>query len=125
MRSGHRLGAHLLCGLLGGLVLAALAAPAWGQAIPDPFPNPIPKGSTSVELSLLVSGLVAPTGATHAGDGSGRLFILDQPGQVVVVDAGVAGATPYLDLSSEVGAIPAFSERGLIGLAFHPDFGND
>lgn len=114
-------------GLSAAIAFATLLlwqVPALGQVIADPFPTPIPKGGIVVELDEVASGLVAPTGATHAGDGSGRLFIHDQPGEIIVVDAGGQSAAPFLDLSSEIGAIPPFSERGLIGLAFHPDFGN-
>ncbi len=106
------------------LGILLLVAPALGQAIADPFPAPIPKSSVVVELDVVASGLVAPIGATHADDGSDRLFVFDQLGEISVVEGGTQSATAFLDLSSEIGAIPPFSERGLIGLAFHPDFGN-
>jgi glucose/arabinose dehydrogenase len=76
-----------------------------------------------IELETLASGLTAPLGVTHAGDGSGRQFITDQAGQVWVVDGGNLLTTPFLDISTKLPALnPFFDERGLLGLAFHPDY---
>jgi glucose/arabinose dehydrogenase len=78
----------------------------------------------AVGLQVIVTNLVSPTALTHAHDGSGRLFIADQIGQVRVVDVGGnLLPTPYLDISSRlVTLIPAYDERGLLGLAFHPGY---
>lgn len=71
----------------------------------------------------------SPTTITNAGDGSGRLFVCDQPGRIYVIENGALLPTPFLDLSAANGG-PAvaqntgYSERGLLGLAFHPGFGN-
>lgn len=71
--------------------------------------------------------LDSPTVITHANDGSGRLFVCDQPGQVHIIRQGMLLPTPFLDLSPTglnhivpMGA--GYSERGLLGLAFHPDY---
>ena len=72
-----------------------------------------------LELELLAEGLSQPLGLTHAGDGSGRLFILEQAGRILIHDGTGVLATPFLDLSSRVGCC---GERGLLGLAFHPDY---
>jgi len=67
--------------------------------------------------------LTAPLSVTHAGDGSGRLFIVDQPGFIRIVKEGELLAEPFLDLTSKIVALdPGFDERGLLGLAFHPDY---
>jgi glucose/arabinose dehydrogenase len=69
-------------------------------------------------------GLVAPVGLTHAGDGSGRMFVTDQRGQIRILQNGNLLAAPLIDLGSKL--VPeraGFDERGLLGLAFHPDFG--
>jgi glucose/arabinose dehydrogenase len=85
----------------------------------------------AVGLELVADGLTAPNLVTHAADGSGRLFILDQAGQIRIVDAGGSLlAAPFLDLSSKLVGLGAFGpgsfdERGLLGLAFHPDFLNN
>jgi len=71
--------------------------------------------------------LHAPTNIVNAGDGSGRLFISDQPGKIYVFQYGMLLPTPFIDLGSEL-AQPfntTYSERGLLGLCFHPDFANE
>jgi len=79
-----------------------------------------------INLDLVADGLTAPLFLTHAGDGSGRLFIVDQPGQIRVVQNGVLLAAPFLDITSKTLAVNAFfDERGLLGLAFHPDYANN
>lgn len=103
---------------------AALAAPlVLSLALTSLASAQIPKGDFLIELETVASGLTAPVAVTHAGDGSGRLFIADQPGQIRIVQDGVLLAAPFLDIS---GLLPplstGFDERGLLGLAFHPDY---
>jgi glucose/arabinose dehydrogenase len=78
----------------------------------------------AVGLQIIVSNLVSPTALTHAHDGSGRFFIADQVGQVRVADnGGNLLPTPYLDVSNRLVTLtPAYDERGLLGLAFHPGY---
>ncbi len=71
-------------------------------------------------LSLFAEGFTRPVVVRHAGDGSGRLFVVEQAGRVFVIDGGVVFATPFLDISSVVDSTG--NEQGLLGLAFHPDF---
>ncbi len=79
-----------------------------------------------INLELVADGLTAPLFLTHAGDGSGRLFIVDQPGQIRIVKNGVLLPVPFLDISSKTLILNAFfDERGLLGLAFHPDYANN
>ncbi len=66
------------------------------------------------------SGLQSPIGIANAGDGSGRLFIIEQPGIIRFVENGKLSAQPFLDITDRVGANS--SERGLLGLAFHPNY---
>lgn len=75
-----------------------------------------------IELEPVVEGLTMPVGLTHAGDRSGRLFLLQQGGQVLVYSEGALLPQPFLDLSS---TISCCGERGLLGLAFHPDYGRN
>ena len=77
-----------------------------------------------IGLEVVAVGLTAPVYLTHAGDGSGRLFIVDQSGQIRIVDAnGSLLAEPFLDLTSKIVVVNAdFDERGVLGLAFHPDY---
>ncbi|TWT78554.1 Quinoprotein glucose dehydrogenase B precursor [Posidoniimonas polymericola] len=68
--------------------------------------------------------IISPVAITNAGDGSNRLFVNDQRGKIHVIDAGTLLPTPLLDLDSKlVTERPGFDERGLLGLAFHPNFG--
>ena len=71
----------------------------------------------------------SPTHLVHAGDGSGRLFVCDQPGKIHIIQGGMLLPVPLLDISAASGgpAVPqttGYSERGLLGLAFHPGFAN-
>ena len=86
----------------------------------DPPCEPV----VSIRLQEVASGLTAPILATHAGDGSGRLFIVDQPGQIRILDAGGALLVePFLDISDRIVELnDFFDERGLLGLAFHPQY---
>lgn len=60
---------------------------------------------------------------THAGDGSGRIFVLEQRGTIYVLDG--AAATDFdvfLDIREKVRYRDRENEEGLLGLAFHPDY---
>lgn len=58
--------------------------------------------------------------AGHAGDGSGRIFVLEKAGRVTALAADGSNAQTFLDISDRVGS--SASEQGLLGLAFAPDF---
>jgi glucose/arabinose dehydrogenase len=68
----------------------------------------------------VTNGLAAPTDIRNAGDGSGRLFIVEQPGRIRVLKNGQFNPAPFLDITARVGS--RGSEQGLLGLAFHPKF---
>lgn len=75
---------------------------------------------TVVALTPIVTdGLESPLFLTHAGDGSGRLFVVEQPGRIRVLERGVLLSTPFFDITERV---LSGGERGLLGLAFHPDY---
>ncbi len=102
-------------------------------APPPPFPIALELIAGENQVALGPATLSAPLGITHAGDGSGRLFIHDQIGLIRVIDAGGnLLPDPMLDISALLpplgidfgGGFPIFDERGLLGLAFHPDFNN-
>jgi len=56
----------------------------------------------------------------HAGDGSGRLFIVEKRGTIRIYQAGMLLERPFLDITGRVGS--SASEQGLLGLAFHPSY---
>ena len=76
-----------------------------------------------LSLEEFASGLSQPVGIMHAGDASGRVFILEQSGLIKVVKNGFVNATPFLDLTGVIDN--ASNEQGLLGLAFHPDYVNN
>jgi glucose/arabinose dehydrogenase len=82
--------------------------------------QPVDPASIRVELQSVVSGLYTPVGIAHAGDGSGRLFVLEKVGRIQVVQDGVLLLTPFLDITDRVGS--SQNEQGLLGLAFHPSY---
>jgi glucose/arabinose dehydrogenase len=73
----------------------------------------------AVETSVVSSGLSDPIFVVHAGDGTGRLFIEEQGGIIRVLQPGASAPTVFLDISTQV---LAGGERGLLGLAFHPQY---
>ena len=92
-------------------------APA-GSAATGPFTT----AGLHVKLEPVVDGLDSPLAVVNAHDGSNRLFVVDQGGQVRIVKDGAVLPDPFLDLA---GRITSGGERGLLGLAFHPQFPTD
>ena len=85
---------------------------------------PCRAGAAEIELTEVVSGLNRPLFLTHAGDGSGRIFIVEQTGFIRILDNGSLLATPFLNISSGFGLITS-GERGLLGLTFHPEYSSN
>jgi len=83
---------------------------------------PAPAAAPDVSLTLLTDELPGQAVAlANAGDGSGRLFIVLKQGSIVIWDGSQLLAPPFLDIDSLVMS-GANDERGLLGLAFHPDY---
>jgi len=100
----------------GGSPSPAAPSPAGPSATAAPWDPP------SLALSRVVSGLQRPLWVGGAGDGSGRLFVLEQAGTIRVIRDGRLVSRPYLDIRDRVSA---GGERGLLGLAFAPTFARD
>jgi glucose/arabinose dehydrogenase len=79
-------------------------------------------GPVSLDLAFVAGGLDAPLDVTNAGDGSERLFVVEQAGRIRIVRDGRLVERPFLDIADRVGS---GGERGLLGLAFHPAFPTD
>lgn len=80
----------------------------------------------SFRLEKVVDGLVAPIGIAHPNDGSNRLFVLEQPGRIRIIKDGKLLPEPFLNLESKMNKIgEGYTETGLLGLAFHPDYKNN
>jgi len=92
----------------------SLPAPATPASLPDP---------ASAAWVPLTGELDRPIGMASAYDGSSRLFVLEQQGRIRVFSNDQLQEEPYLDIIDRVGS--SGSERGLLGIAFHPDFENN
>lgn len=81
-------------------------------------------GPPTVGLRLVADGLTSPVALVPVPDGSGRLFVVDQAGLIRILRPdGTLVSQPFLDLRDRlVKLMGAFDERGLLGLAFHPQF---
>ncbi|MBP6821200.1 MAG: PQQ-dependent sugar dehydrogenase, partial [Acidobacteria bacterium] len=80
---------------------------------------------TTIQLQPFVSGLAFPVFVTSARDSSNRLFILERAGKIQLLTPGATAplATPFLDITAKVlTSASVGDERGLLGLAFHPQF---
>ncbi len=74
-------------------------------------------------IEQVATGLRQPVAITHAGDGSNRLFITLQDGEIVIFDGNNILPVPFLDIEQRVSSFQ--SEQGLLSVAFHPDYGNN
>ena len=80
-------------------------------------------GGPGLNVELVADGLVAPLDLTFAPDNSGRRFIVDQTGLILILEpGGQMREVPFLDIRDRVVVQSAFDERGLLALAFHPDY---
>lgn len=103
--------------LLCAAVLWSLQGPWWyGPAVASaqddqPWPELV--------LTPYLSALQNPVHLTHAGDGSGRVFIVEQPGRIRIARDGVLSPTPFLDIADRVACC---GEQGLLSVAFPPGY---
>jgi len=83
--------------------------------------------TNKVVLRLVAQNLVSPVALVSANDLSGRLFVADQVGLIRAIDKnGNLLAEPFLDLRNKITPLSAnYDERGLLGLAFHPNYKNN
>lgn len=68
---------------------------SWGQPASAAGPG-------TVALTKVAGGFSRPVYVTHAGDGSGRLFVVEQAGRIKIVQNGVVLAEPFLDIHERV-----------------------
>jgi glucose/arabinose dehydrogenase len=93
-------------------VAATSAAPA---ASAKDFPD-----VGQVAWRTIVRGVDSPVAITNAGDGSGRMFVVEKSGLIRIIQDDLLLETPFLDIRDRVGSHS--SEQGLLGLAFHPKY---
>ena len=98
------------------LTMPLFACDGGGSSSAETSPAPFP---ATITLTPVASGLVNPVSITHAGDGSGRLFVVEQKGVVQILRNGVIASSPFLNITSMV---RSGGEQGLLGLAFPPNY---
>jgi glucose/arabinose dehydrogenase len=83
-----------------------------------------PGNNKTPDLSLVTDGLVSPVFLAEPPDSSHRLFIVDETGKIWIIGSdGKKLSTPFIDMTSKMVTLsPNYDERGLLGLAFHPQF---
>ncbi len=82
--------------------------------------NATPTGTTpDIDLAFVAGGFEDPVFVTNANDGSNRLFVVEQPGTIQIIQNGARFPTPFLDIRDR---ISSGGERGLLSMAFHPEF---
>jgi glucose/arabinose dehydrogenase len=79
-------------------------------------------GWPEISLTLIENDLSSPVHITHAGDGSGRLFIVEQRGRIRIRKNGALLDTPFLNIGGPGGRVRCCGEEGLLSVAFPPDY---
>jgi glucose/arabinose dehydrogenase len=123
--------------LVAALTVVSIALPpttSFAHCPQTPFDStifaPIRASGHRIGLELVASGLVAPLKGTVAPGLPGHLFIVDQPGKVWAVNLADNTKELFLDVGNRLVVLGVlgpntFDERGLLGLAFHPDFASN
>jgi glucose/arabinose dehydrogenase len=87
----------------------------------DGVPSPgTLKVNFGVDKELVASGFQLPVYLSHAGDGSGRLFVLEKPGKMRIIKDGEVLPRPFLDITPIVRS--SGYEQGFLSFAFHPKY---
>jgi hypothetical protein len=105
------------------LLVAGLLLTAGISCDTDDDDDGAPGSIGDITLDLVAEGLESPLGVIAPPDNTGRLFIVDQGGIIYIIKDGERLSQPFLNISSKViqRQTPQ-DERGLLGLAFHPEF---
>ncbi|MCC7357864.1 MAG: PQQ-dependent sugar dehydrogenase [Anaerolineales bacterium] len=107
---------------------AATDAPPDAPATVPPTAAPVTGGPETVDpadytFQLVAEGFADPVLVTHAGDGSGRLFVVEKVGSIRILRPdGTVLPDPFYDMT---GQVSQDSEQGLLGLAFSPRYAED
>ncbi len=126
-------GLFMLPGVFSASVVSVepIPAPSLDLAEPTPIPEPTPivlthdapANSTNYQWTTIVDNLDNPLYMTHAGDN--RLFALEQTGNILIIENGEILSDPFLEIADLLpdGVFQGgYSEQGLLGLAFPPDY---
>lgn len=123
---------HWEMGMTGTVVVegpgpVASPSPAPAKPIKNPIKPPVKKGELKVKLTPVAEGMTAPNWGISAPGQPRRLFVADQTGIIWALDLITFEKKVFADLSGLLVSLGAsgpdsFDERGLLGLAFHPEY---
>lgn len=118
---------HCQFGMKGKVKVAESTPTGSPITLDNPIPQPISQGNLSPRLIPVVSGLTSPDLAIAAPGDKNRLFVIDQIGLIWVIDLSTRSKTKFGDVSSllvplGISGPGSYDERGLLGLAFHPNY---
>ena len=103
----------------GAATTAPADVPVDTHVAPAAVPATYAVGHLAISLSRRPGSFTSPVLVTNAGDGTNRLFVVEQAGRIRIIDGSTAIASPFLDIRTRVGCC---GERGLLGLAFDPAY---
>ena len=96
------------------------------QALSDLMLDPIQPGALDLDLYEVAGDLNAPLAVVRAPGINGSLFVAEQGGKIFRIELASGEKTLFHDVSADLVSIDAgYDERGLLGLAFHPDFASN
>ncbi len=95
--------------LLTLVLSAALAGGASGQGV-------------TLKSTLVAAGLTQPLFLTSPPGDTHRLFVVEHAGVIKIIKDGAVLAAPFLNIDPIVSGGTGSDERGLLGLAFHPEY---
>lgn len=88
----------------------------------SPAASAILRSNITIKLTPIAENFNAPVQAVSAPGDNNNLYVVEQTGRVIRVNRQTGEKSPFLDFSSQLVALNNFDERGLLSLAFHPDF---
>ena len=115
------------------VMLTSSPGGALGARVPDPIKPLIPQSDITIGLETVADGFVNPVTATFAPGDRDHLYVGEQSGKIWQIDIddehGMGAKRLFADLTSVVMPLGCFfinyDERGLFGIAFHPDFAHN
>ncbi|MCC6384066.1 MAG: PQQ-dependent sugar dehydrogenase [Bacteroidia bacterium] len=76
-----------------------------------------------LKMTKIAFGFTSPVALTSPQDGSHRMFVIEQSGKIHIIKNGKVLLVPFLNISDKIDRLNvAYSEKGLLGLAFHPQY---
>ena len=85
-----------------------------------------PDANITLKLKLVSKGFTSPIGMASPRDGTNRLFVMEQRGKIKIIKKGAVLPISFLDVSDKMDDLNlGYSEKGLLGLAFHPQYKNN